>query len=212
MSVRESREDSRDSPTRARSLLTVRAAISSARSSERPLSSSLFFTCSYIRPHLEPFLIPLGGIAASFRYRCSPVTRRTPCESRGGGSEEGRLSVLGALALRLRGAPPPPLGELLAAPVARIGGAVRGPHQRADPLALRRRRVGATVVEPPVPRNQIRPRRREPGHEDLLHPRPEVEGDPVDEGGAGLLGQRDDLLDQLRGVVDPRHQGRYQHT
>jgi hypothetical protein len=40
------RERERDSPLRARSLLTVRAAISSARFSEAPLSRSLA-TCFY---------------------------------------------------------------------------------------------------------------------------------------------------------------------
>jgi len=45
--VVELRELVRDSPERAFSLLTVRAAISSARLSERPALFSLFLTSSY---------------------------------------------------------------------------------------------------------------------------------------------------------------------
>ena len=47
MSLVDVRERWRDSPERARSLLTVRAAISSARSSERPWSFWLSLMCSY---------------------------------------------------------------------------------------------------------------------------------------------------------------------
>jgi hypothetical protein len=47
MSWIELRDRSRDSPERARSLFTVRAAISSARSSPVPRSSWLCFMCSY---------------------------------------------------------------------------------------------------------------------------------------------------------------------
>lgn len=47
MSWVEVRECVRDSPLRARSLLTVRAAISSARSSDAPWPSSLSLMCSY---------------------------------------------------------------------------------------------------------------------------------------------------------------------
>src|SRR5687767_9959284 len=60
------RERCRDSPERARSLFTVRAAISSARSSERPCSLALCLTCSYWRARLVPFLIPRGGMGTSF--------------------------------------------------------------------------------------------------------------------------------------------------
>src|SRR5438874_13710182 len=67
MSRTEALDLSRVWPARARSLLTVRAAISSERSSDRPSSSSLFLTCSYIRSHLLPFGTPLGGIASSSR-------------------------------------------------------------------------------------------------------------------------------------------------
>ena len=55
-----------DSPERARSLLTVRAAISSALRSERPACFSLRLTCSYWRARLLPFLTPRGGMSASF--------------------------------------------------------------------------------------------------------------------------------------------------
>src|SRR5918996_1979804 len=65
MSVFESRDDSLASPLRARSLLTVRAAISSARSSDEPRSLSDSFTCSYCLARLLPFLTPRGGMSAS---------------------------------------------------------------------------------------------------------------------------------------------------
>src|SRR6266516_3719840 len=52
MSVRDSREDSRASQVRARSLLTVRAAISSATSLDSPRCRALSFTCSYWRSRL----------------------------------------------------------------------------------------------------------------------------------------------------------------
>src|SRR6185312_12574891 len=66
MSSTDDRDRVRDSPERARSLLTVRAAISSARSSERPCSSALSLMCSYWRARLVPFLTPRGGISTSF--------------------------------------------------------------------------------------------------------------------------------------------------
>src|SRR5688500_5276323 len=65
MSLVEVRERCRDSPRRARSLLTVRAAISSARSSGAPCSRWLFLMCSYWRARFVPFLTPRGGIALS---------------------------------------------------------------------------------------------------------------------------------------------------
>src|SRR4051794_10833166 len=62
MSRVELRERVRDSPLRARSLFTVRAAISSARPSEAPCSFSLFLMCSYWRARFVPFFTPRGGI------------------------------------------------------------------------------------------------------------------------------------------------------
>src|SRR3954469_15766071 len=62
MSCVEVRERVRDSPLRARSLFTVRAAISSARSSERPCSFWLSLMCSYCRARFVPFLTPAGGM------------------------------------------------------------------------------------------------------------------------------------------------------
>src|SRR5438270_12395697 len=53
MSLRESLELSLASPDRARSLFTVRAAISSAVSSLRPRSRSPSLMCSYCRSRLE---------------------------------------------------------------------------------------------------------------------------------------------------------------
>ena len=69
MSSRDRREDSFASPARARSLLTVRAAISSALSSEAPLSSRLSLMCSYCRSrfalhalwHVTPLSVARDG-------------------------------------------------------------------------------------------------------------------------------------------------------
>src|SRR4051812_23891813 len=79
MSWVELRERVRDSPERAFSLFTVRAAISSARSSERPCSFWLSTMCSYWRARLVPFLTPRGGMpdaypgAAGIRTDCVPA-------------------------------------------------------------------------------------------------------------------------------------------
>src|SRR4051812_12393272 len=62
MSLFDDRDAVRDSPERAFSLLTVRAAISSARLSERPAFFSLSLTASYWRARLVPFFTPLGGV------------------------------------------------------------------------------------------------------------------------------------------------------
>src|SRR5436305_668958 len=62
MSCVEVRDRERDSPERARSLLTVRAAISSARPSLVPRSRWLSLTCSYCRARFVPFFTPRGGI------------------------------------------------------------------------------------------------------------------------------------------------------
>src|SRR5262249_3105294 len=64
MSSRDSRDELCASPDRARSLLTVRAAISSARPSELPRSSSPSLMCSYWRARLVPFFTPRGGISS----------------------------------------------------------------------------------------------------------------------------------------------------
>ena len=68
MSRTELREAVFDSPLRARSLFTVRAAISSARASEAPLRRSLSRMCSYCLPRLLDFLTPRGGISTSVRW------------------------------------------------------------------------------------------------------------------------------------------------
>ena len=65
MSSVEVRERVRDSPDRARSLLTVRAAISSARDSDRPCFLTDDLISSYWRARLVPGLTPRGGIRAS---------------------------------------------------------------------------------------------------------------------------------------------------
>src|SRR5437773_4948021 len=66
MSCVEVRDRWRDSPERARSLFTVRAAISSARPSEVPRSFWDCLMCSYCRARFVPFLTPRGGIRSPF--------------------------------------------------------------------------------------------------------------------------------------------------
>src|SRR3954452_7762104 len=75
MSVRDSRELVSLSPARARSLLTVRAAISSALSSDLPCSSWLSLMCSYWRARFVPGFTPRGGIDGSLR---AGGTKRLP--------------------------------------------------------------------------------------------------------------------------------------
>src|SRR5512139_2406328 len=62
MSSRESLDDVLASPLLARSLFTVRAAISSASSSDEPRSRSESLMCSYWRARFVPFLVPRGGM------------------------------------------------------------------------------------------------------------------------------------------------------
>src|SRR5690349_14281165 len=66
MSRVDDRDLVRDEPERARSLLTVRAAISFARDVERPCLRSLSLMCSYWRASFVPFFTPRGGMCASF--------------------------------------------------------------------------------------------------------------------------------------------------
>src|SRR5205823_1654669 len=90
MSVFESRELDFAWPVRARSLLTVRAAISSARSSERPWRRSLFLMCSYWRASFVPFFTPRGGICLLPRSE-TVVLRSTfpaPCDQNASGDGE----------------------------------------------------------------------------------------------------------------------------
>src|SRR4029079_11576681 len=87
MSSRESRDDSLASPWRARSLLTVRAAISSAVSSDFPSSSRESLMCSYCRARLLPFFTPRGGTVfapsfASWSLPGCPGDQRPSCSSR----------------------------------------------------------------------------------------------------------------------------------
>src|SRR3954467_8441699 len=88
MSFVDVRERVRDSPARARVLLTVRAAISSARSSERPCSFWLSLMCSYWRGRFVPYLTPLGGtavlstIAADLPARRDDHTAGRNCRAR----------------------------------------------------------------------------------------------------------------------------------
>src|SRR5687767_14893285 len=65
LSFTDVRDLSRDSPERARSLFTTRAAISSAVPSDIPWPLTDFLTFSYWRARFVPFLTPLGGIAVS---------------------------------------------------------------------------------------------------------------------------------------------------
>src|SRR5215207_3830129 len=65
------------SPLRARCLLTVRAAISSARSSPTPRSSSESFTCSYCRLRFA-LVTPRGGMCADLPgLRVRPAAQRS---------------------------------------------------------------------------------------------------------------------------------------
>src|ERR1051325_1892755 len=85
MSLRDVRDDSRASPLRARSLFTVRAAISFARLVDSPRSSALSLMCSYWRS----------------RFLLDPAGMPTPC---------GALSVVGpALDDRPALSIPPPM-------------------------------------------------------------------------------------------------------
>src|SRR5262249_50974547 len=59
----ELRDRVRDSPDRARFLLTVRAAISLARDVEAPRWRALRLIFSYCRARLVPFLTPRGGMS-----------------------------------------------------------------------------------------------------------------------------------------------------
>src|SRR5437899_2478411 len=66
----------RDSPERARSLLTVRAAIASALLSDAPRSLTLPLTCSYWRALFVPFLTPRGGMAHLLSSLASTIDTR----------------------------------------------------------------------------------------------------------------------------------------
>src|SRR5438105_2367751 len=79
MSLIDVRERVRLSPLRARPLLTVRAAISSARFSETPRLRSLPLMCSYWRARLVPFLTPRGGMSKHLHCR---VHSRSPTPPR----------------------------------------------------------------------------------------------------------------------------------
>src|SRR4051794_35752054 len=76
MSCVDVRDAVRDSPLRARSLLTVRAAISSARDSDAPCSFWLSLMCSYWRARLEPFFTPRGGMPKDYPGRRTNMTAR----------------------------------------------------------------------------------------------------------------------------------------
>src|SRR5215212_3077956 len=74
------RDRRRDSPERARSFWTVRAAISLARPVERPCCFWLRFTCSYCRARFVPFFTPRGGMPAPPVF--SPHLRPYPSDCR----------------------------------------------------------------------------------------------------------------------------------
>src|SRR3954454_17997842 len=119
MSCVEVRERSRDSPCRARSLLTVRAAISSARSSEAPCSSWLSFMCSYCRARLVPGLTPRGGMSAARLPALSPG--RLLLSAVAAAARAARLAALAAAAAASARA----LAALLRRRVVRAGVRVR---------------------------------------------------------------------------------------
>ena len=69
--------DSLASPFRARSLFTVRAAISSAVSSDSPRSRAESLMCSYWRARFVPFSTPRGGMARLSSVDFAVPRRRT---------------------------------------------------------------------------------------------------------------------------------------
>jgi hypothetical protein len=81
MSSFDSRDEVLASPLRARSLLTVRAAISSASSVDDPRSFKESLMCSYWRARFEPFLTPRGGMTnlLSSAVVDGPVTHVCAC-------------------------------------------------------------------------------------------------------------------------------------
>src|SRR5581483_10261532 len=89
-SLRERRELLRASPERARSLLTVRAAISSARLSEAPLRRSLCLMCSYCRALFVPFFTPRGGTATTTLRATARRCRLRRARSARGGRARSR--------------------------------------------------------------------------------------------------------------------------
>src|SRR5699024_679612 len=87
LSSTEVRLASSDSPSWARVLFTVRAAISSASSSEEPLSSWLSLMCSYWRSR---FLLHASGmtppaLVVHSPARCVPIVVPGPVAAGGGG-------------------------------------------------------------------------------------------------------------------------------
>src|SRR4051794_40139591 len=89
MSRVELRERCRDSPLRARSFWTVRAAISSARRSVRPCCFWLRLTCSYWRARLVPFFTPRGGMGTLLSSALLGATRRVRAETGSAEQREG---------------------------------------------------------------------------------------------------------------------------
>src|SRR5690242_18070004 len=119
MSFVEVREAVLDSPWRAFSLFTVRAAISSARLSERPCCFWLSLMCSYWRARFVPFLTPRGGIQGGYPGRCTqklPATRpeyHAPADGPPAGADHSRdrpLADSGQPDPPARGLPQPPVG------------------------------------------------------------------------------------------------------
>src|SRR4051794_9464086 len=102
MSFVDVRERVRDSPERARSLLTVRAAISSARSSDLPCSFWLSLMCSYWRARLVPGFTPRGGMLGCYPEPvvCAPMAAELLIV---GGGRMGEALLGGLLAARRTG-------------------------------------------------------------------------------------------------------------
>src|SRR5690348_1814373 len=90
------RDRDRDSPERARSLFTVLAAISSARSSPVPRSSWLSLMCSYWRARFVPFFTPRGGMSHLHRRtNGSYETYPAAIEGNGRSGRHGRVAGIG---------------------------------------------------------------------------------------------------------------------
>src|SRR5882757_63701 len=124
----------RDSPDRARSLLTVRAAISSARFGASPRCRALSLMCSYWRSRLA--LEPRGMAASSFGLLVRLILVRLILV---------RLILVRLIDVRLPG----PGGRTRGFPVPRLGG-----HRR-QPFAPTPSRPGTAPEAGPQP--DVRP-------------------------------------------------------
>jgi hypothetical protein len=126
----------RDFPLRALSLLTLRAAIPSARASGMPCSRSDCPMCSYWRPRLLSSRAPVGGMVLNstvgFRYPLSTRRRRSPNGPPRTGRGRGPLHAVG----RARAAAGAPFARALAR------------WRRAEPASYRPSIAGSALRSP----------------------------------------------------------------